>query len=83
MGEAEPRQREDMELKGVYFHSRGNGSSGGFRLGSVITLDDGDALRLKDLRGVKFPYYDANPPNLDDFIVDWEDFAKEVVGEMR
>ena len=28
-------------------------------------------------------YYDGNPSNLDDFILDWEDFAEEVVGEMR
>ena len=32
---------------------------------------------------MKIPYYDANPANLDDFILDWEDFAEEVVGEMR
>ena len=83
MGEAEPRQREDMEIRGVYSHSAGNGSSGGIRLGGVIASDVGDAVRLEDFRGVKIPYYDANPANLDDFILDWEDFAKEVVGEMR
>ena len=33
--------------------------------------------------GFKIPYYDGNPSNLDDFILDWEDFAEEVVGEMR
>ena len=27
--------------------------------------------------------YDGNPSNLDDFILDGEDFAEEVVGEMR
>ena len=45
--------------------------------------DVGDATRIDDLRGIKIPYYDGNPSNLDDFILDWEDFAKEVVGEMR
>ena len=40
-------------------------------------------MRLEDLQGVKIPYYDANPANLDDFILDWEDFAEEIVGEMR
>ena len=35
------------------------------------------------LRGIKIPYYDGNPSNLDDFILDWEDFAEEVVGEMK
>ena len=83
VGEAEPRPREDMEIRGVYSHSPGNGSSGGIRLGGVIASDVGDAVRLEDLRGVKIPYYDANPANLDDLILDWEDFAEEVVGEMR
>ena len=32
---------------------------------------------------IKIPYYDGNPSNLEDFILDWEDFAEEVVGEMR
>ena len=32
---------------------------------------------------MKTPHYDANPANLDDFILDWEDFAEQVVGEMR
>ena len=83
VGEAEPRPHEDMEIRGVYSHSPGNGSSGGIRLGGVIASDVGDAVRLEDLRRVKIPYYDANPANLDDFILDWEDFAEEVVGEMR
>ena len=46
-------------------------------------MDVGDAVRIEDLRGVKIPHYDVNPANLDDFILDWEDFAEEVVGEMR
>ena len=83
VGEAEPRLREDMEIRGVYSHSPRNGSSGGIRLRGVIASDLGDAVRLEDVRGVKIPYYDANPANLDDFILDWEDFAEEVVGEMR
>ena len=45
--------------------------------------DVGDAIRIDDLRGIKIPYYDGNPSNLDDFILDWEDFAEEVVGDMR
>ena len=40
-------------------------------------------MRLEDLWAVKIPYYDANPANHDDFILDWDDFAEEVVGEMR
>ena len=39
--------------------------------------------QVDDLRGIKIPYYDGNPSNLDDFILDWEDFAEEVIGEMR
>ena len=48
-----------------------------------MAADVGDAIRIDDLRGIKIPYYDGNPSNLDDFILDWEDFAEEVVGEMR
>ena len=40
-------------------------------------------VRIEDLRVVKIPHYDANPANLDNFILDREDFAKEGVGEMR
>ena len=83
MGEAVPELREDMEIRSVYSHSPGNESSGGICLGGVIASDVGDAVRFEDLRGVKNPYYDANPPNLDDFILDREDFAEEVVCEMR
>ena len=83
VGEAEPRPREDVEIRGIYSHSPGNGSSGGIRLGGVIASDVGDAVRLEDLRGVNIPNYDANSANLDDFILEWEDFAEEVVGEMR
>ena len=75
VGEAEPRPREDMEIKGSY--------SGGIRLGGVIASNGGDVVRLEDLRAVKIPYYNAYAANLDDFILDWEDFAEEVVGEMR
>ena len=82
MGGAEPRPHEDMKIRGVYSQSPGNGSSGGIRLGGAIASDVGDAVRPEDLRGVKIPYYDANPANLDDFILDSEDFAQEVVGEM-
>ena len=52
-------------------------------LGGVISSDVGDTLRIEDLGGVKIPYYDANPANLDDFILDSQDFAEEVVGEVR
>ena len=82
VGEAEPRPVGDMEIRGVHSHSPGNGSSGGIRIGGVIASDVGNAVRLKDLRGVKIPYYDAHLANLDDFILDWEDFAQEVVGDM-
>ena len=48
-----------------------------------MAADVGNAIRIDDLRGIKIPYYDGNPSNLDDFILDWEDFAEEVVGEMK
>ena len=83
VGEAESRPPEDMEIRGVYSHSPGNGISGGIRPGGAIASDVGDAVRLEDLRGVIMPYYDASHGNLDDFLLDCEDFAKEVLGEMR
>ena len=82
VGEAVPRPREDIEMRGVYSHPPGNGSSGGILLGGVISSDVGDAVRLDDLRGVKIPYYDTNAASPNDFILDWEDFSEEVVGEM-
>ena len=81
--EAVPGPREDMEIRGVYSHSPGNESSGGIRLRGVIASDVEDAVRLEDLRAVRILYYDANPASLNDFILDWEDFAEEVLGEMR
>ena len=32
---------------------------------------------------MRIPCYDAHPANLDDIILDWEDLAEEVVGDMR
>ena len=49
----------------------------------MLAADVGDAIRIDDLRGIKILYYDGNPSNLDDFILDWEDFAEEVIGEMK
>ena len=83
VGGAEPRPGEDIEIRGVYSHSPGNGSSGGIILGGVIASHVGDAVRLKYLRGVRITYYNANPANLDDFILNREGFSEEVVGEMR
>ena len=71
---------EERDVRGVYSHPP---ATGGIRLGGVVAGDVGDAIRIDDLRGIKIPYYDGNPSNLDDFILDWEDFAGEVVGEMR
>ena len=71
---------EERDVRGVYSHPP---ATGGIRLGGVVAGDVGDAIRIDDLRGIKIPYYDGNPSNLDDFILDWEDLAEEVVGEMR
>ena len=71
---------EEREVRGVYSHPP---ATGGIRLGGVVAADVGDAIRIDDLRGIKIPYYDGNPSNLDDLILDWEDFAEEVVGEMK
>ena len=71
---------EERDVRGVYSHPP---ATGGIRLGGVVAADVGDAIRIDDLRGIKIPHYDGNPSNLDDFILDWEDFAEEVIGEMK
>ena len=79
-GPTVPHSMEERDVRGVYSHPPATGS---IRLGGVVAGDVGDAIRVDDLRAIKIPYYDGNPSNLDDFILDWEDFAEEVVGEMR
>ena len=79
-GPTGPHSTEERDVRGVYSHPP---ATGGIRLGGVVAGDVGDAIRIDDLRGIKIPYFDGNPSNLDDFILDWEDFAEEVVGEMR
>ena len=79
-GPTGPHSMEERDVRGVYSHPP---ATGGIRLGGVVAADVGDAIRIDDLRGIKIPYYDGNPSNQDDFILDWEDFAEEVVGEMR
>ena len=79
-GPTGPHSIEERDVRGVYSHPP---ATGGIRLGGVVAGDVGDAIRIDDLRGIKIPYYDGNPPNLDDFILDWGDFAEEVVSEMR
>ena len=79
-GPTGPHSMEERDVRGVYSHPP---ATDGIRLGGVVAGDVGDAIRIDDLRGIKIPYYDGNPSNLDDFILDWEDFAEEVVGEMR
>ena len=71
---------EERDVRGMYSHPP---ATGGIRLGGVVAADVGDAIRIDDLRGIKIPCYDGNPSNLDDFILDWEVFAEEVVGEMH
>ena len=79
-GPTGPHSMEERDVRGVYSHPP---ATGGIRLGGVVDADVGDAIRIDDLRGIEIPYYDRNPSNLDDFILDWEDFAEEVVGEMK
>ena len=79
-GPTGPHSMEERDVRGVYSHPP---ATGGIRLGGVVAADVGDAIRIDDLRGIKIPYYDGNPSNLDDFILDGEDFAEEVVGEMK
>ena len=75
-----PHCMEERDVRGVYSHPP---ATGGIRLSGVVAADVGDAIRIDDLRGMKILYYDGNPSNLDDFILDWQDFGEEVVGEMK
>ena len=79
-GPTGPHSMEERDVRGVYSHPP---ATGGIPLGGGVAGDVGDAIRYDDLRGIKIPYYDGNPSNLDGFILDWEDFAEEVVAEMR
>ena len=79
-GPTGPHSMEERDVRGVYSHPQ---ATGGIRLGGVVAADVGDAIRIDDLRGPKIAYYDGSPSNLDDFILDWEDFAEEVVGQMK
>ena len=79
-GPTGPHSMEERDVRGVYSHPP---AAGGIRLGGVVAADVGDAIRIDDLRGIKIPYYNGNPSNLDDFILDLEDFAEEVVSEMK
>ena len=79
-GPTGPHSMEETDVRGVYSHPR---ATGGIRLGGVVAADVADAIRIDNLRGIKIPYYDGNPSNLDDFILDWEDFTEEVIGEMK
>ena len=78
-GPTGPQSMEERDVRGVYSYPP---ATGGIRLGGVVAADEGDAIRIDDLRVIKIPYYDGNPSNLNDFILDWEDFAEEVVGEI-
>ena len=79
-GPTGPHSMEERDVRGVYSNPP---ATGGIRLGGVVAADVGDAIRIDDLGRIKISYYDGNPSNLDDFILDWEDFAEEVVGEMK
>ena len=79
-GPTRPHSMEERDVQGVYSHPL---ATGGICLGGVVAADVGDAISIDDVRRIKISYYDGNPSNLDDFILDWEDFAEEVVGEMK
>ena len=66
-GRTGPHPMEERDVRGVYSHPP---ATGGIRLGGVVAADVGDAIRIDDLRGIKIPYYNGNPSNVDDFILD-------------
>ena len=66
-GPTGPHSIEERDVQGLYSHPP---ATGAIRLGGVVAGDVGDAIRIDDLRGIKIPYYDGNPSNLEDFILD-------------
>ena len=79
-GPTGPHSMEERDVREVYSHPP---ATSGIRLVGVLAADVRDTIRIDHLRGIQIPYYDGNPSKLDDFILDWEDFAEEVVGEMK
>ena len=68
-----------VDLGGIYGKAHGSTTSG-IRLGGVVAADAGEAVRIEDLRGVRQPCYNCIPETLEDFLLDWQDFADEVMG---
>ena len=68
-----------VDIRGIYGNAHGSAVSG-VRLGGVVAADAGEAVRIEDLRGVRVPFYNGTPETLEDFLLDWEDFADEVMG---
>ena len=73
---------EPLDIRGIYSIAHGNGywAPKGIRPGGVIAGDVSDAVRIDDLCGVKVPFYCGPPEKPEDFLLDWEDFADEVMG---
>ena len=80
--EGGPRRCEDMKIRGPHSHSPGIGGWGEMRLEGVIASDLREALRMDNLRAVDIAYYDVYSTNLDDFILNCEDFAEKAMAEM-
>ena len=66
-GPTRPHSMEERDVRGVYSQPP---ATGGIRLGGVVAADVRDAIKIDDLRGIKIPYYNGSPSNLDDFILD-------------
>ena len=46
-------------------------------LGCILASDFGEAVCIEDLRGVKILHYDGNPGNMDNFVLDGENFSEK------
>ena len=42
--------------------------------------DVAEAVWIQDLRGLRVPFFNGTPETVEDFLLDWEDFAHEVTG---
>ena len=68
-----------MDIPGSYGNAHG-GAASGIWLAGLLAPDVGEAVRIKDLPRVRLEFYHSTLEALQDFLLDWEDFADEFMG---
>ena len=67
-----------MDIRGIYGNADGSAASG-IPLGGMVVADAGEAVRI-EVPWVRVPFYTGGPETLEDFLLDWEDFSGELMG---